>query len=159
MPYSKIFLCYFSCLLCIATIQTQNNTTEGSNNDTLAQISENINKNLKKQEDYVNHIASEAEKLYKNRQRELAHCQCSLHLCSTNFPSELKCYDKIRHDHAFCYKDTQEKIDPTRMGVILPPGTNPVNLTDRLKSSICTFKSIPLFYFLILYFLILNFIF
>lgn len=112
---------------------------DSKTNDITQLLLQEVTQKLKKQEDYVRNIAYQAENLYKNRQRELANCSCSIHTCSTIFIQDLHCYDKIRLEE-FCQKYKQEKLDPSRMGIRLPPGTDPANLNDGLKSSLCTFR-------------------
>lgn len=135
MLFLRINTLVFLILLCRITAAQNSDggsLTEGDTND--------ITKaNMEREEIFVDYMASEIEKLYQNRQNEIDKCQCSTHTCSTVFPKESKCQIKIRPVD-FCYNDKEERIDPFSMGTRLPPGTDPENLSDKLKSSICTFR-------------------
>lgn len=131
MTFTKIWLICILCSLCILKVAAQNTTD----------LTKEVEEKLLEQEEIVNFIASATEKLYKNRQREISDCVCSTHACSTDLSkSDLKCYDKIRLGEDYCHDYKQEKIDSSKLKIRLPPNTNPANLSDRLKSSICTFR-------------------
>lgn len=141
MTHVKILSGYFTCYLYILSILAQNNSTENTDYGIKEQLLKEVEEKLKEQEEFVSYIASEAESLYKNRQGEINACECSMHACSTIFQkANLGCYDKIRLNDGYCHDCKQEKIDPSKLCVRLPPGTDPSNLSNKLKSSICTFR-------------------
>lgn len=96
-------------------------------------------KNIEEQEEYMITIAMIVKEMYNNRREEIKNCTCSTHTCTSKIEG-LECKEKIRKSENFCENYEEERIGLERAGVRLPPGTDPRNLSNELKWSICTFR-------------------
>lgn len=92
---------------------------------------------IESQEELVKDIAAHATELHAQRVQFLRSCECSKHACSNDF-LDAPCVTQFGTP-GICEVEGR-RLDNTTSIFRTPPGTNPDDLSDTLKESICVYQ-------------------